>query len=258
MHELSSHPLAVPAGWNNPFFGWTLGLDWTGIIREVNDKIRSDQFSWFSLIMMLMLFKGIGASAAGPAPNYDMQKILATRSPREAALMSGFVSVVLFPVRYLMVVGFAVLGLLYYQKLNLIVAARSISSRFCRRPSMNSCPMGLLGCLLAGLLAAFLGTFAGTFNAAQAYIVNDLYLKYIRPEANNRQTAVISYVAGIVIVVVSVVLGIFAPGRQQPAAMDRLGSVRRLRGRPICSNGTGGGSTATGISGVWSPASSRP
>ena len=35
------------------------------------------------------------SSAAGPAPNYDMQKILATRSPREAALMSGFVSVML-------------------------------------------------------------------------------------------------------------------------------------------------------------------
>ena len=42
-------------------------------------------------------------------------------------------------------------------------------------------PVGLMGCLLAGLLAAFLGTFAGTLNAAQAYIVNDLYLKYLRP-----------------------------------------------------------------------------
>jgi len=70
--------------------------------------------------------------------------------------------------------------------------------------------VGLLGCLLAGLLAAFLGTFAGTLNAAQAYIVNDLYLKYLRPNASNRQTAVISYVSGVVIVVVSVVLGVFA------------------------------------------------
>jgi SSS family solute:Na+ symporter len=210
MHELAAHPLVVPAGWGNPFFGWKLGLDWAGIIREVNDKISSDQFSWFSLIMMLMLFKGIGASAAGPAPNYDMQKILATRSPREAALMSGFVSVVLFPVRYLMVVGFAVLGLLYYDKLNLIVAGKIDFEQILPSAINQFVPVGLLGCLLAGLLAAFLGTFAGTLNAAQAYIVNDLYLKYLRPSASNRQTTVISYVTGIIIVVVSVVLGIFA------------------------------------------------
>ena len=231
MHELSSHPLAVPAGWNNPFFGWNLGLDWTGIINEVNDKIKSDQFSWFSLIMMLMLFKGIGASAAGPAPNYDMQKILATRSPREAALMSGFVSVVLFPVRYLMVVGFAVLGLLYYQKLNLIVAGKIDFEQILPSAINEFVPVGLLGCLLAGLLAAFLGTFAGTLNAAQAYIVNDLYLKYLRPNASNRQTAVISYVTWYCHRGRLRRARRVRAGRQQSAAMDRLGTVRRVRGR---------------------------
>jgi len=210
MHELSMQPLAVPAGWSNPFFGWKLGLDWTGIINEVNDKIASDQFGWFTIIMMLMLFKGIGASAAGPAPNYDMQKILATRNSREAALMSGLVSVVLFPVRYLMVVGFAVLGLLYYDRLNLIVGGKIDFEQILPSAINEFVPMGLLGCLLAGLLAAFLGTFAGTLNAAQAYIVNDLYLKYIRPDASNRQTAVISYTTGIFIVAVSIFLGVFA------------------------------------------------
>ncbi|OHB63367.1 MAG: sodium:solute symporter [Planctomycetes bacterium RBG_13_60_9] len=214
MHELSLHQLAVPAGWSNPFFGWNLGLDWTGIVDEVNDKITSDQFSWFTIIMMLMLFKGIGASAAGPAPNYDMQKILATRSPREAAMMSGFVSVVLMPVRYLMVVGFAVLGLLYFNRLNLMVSTptgpKIDFEQILPSAIHEFVPVGLLGCLLAGLLAAFLGTFAGTLNAAQAYIVNDLYLKYIRPNAGNRQTTLISYATGIVIVVVSILLGVLA------------------------------------------------
>jgi SSS family solute:Na+ symporter len=113
-------------------------------------------------------------------------------------------------VRYLMVVGFAVLGLLYYDKLNLLVAGKIDFEQILPSAINQFVPVGLMGCLLAGLLAAFLGTFAGTLNAAQAYIVNDLYLKYIRPDAGNRQTAVISYGAGIVIVVVSVVLGIFA------------------------------------------------
>ena len=53
-----------------------------------------------------------------------MQKILSTRSPKDAAKMSGFVSVVLMPVRYFMIAGFAVLGMLYYDQLNLVVAGK--------------------------------------------------------------------------------------------------------------------------------------
>ncbi len=210
MRELSANALVVPEGWHNPFFGWKLGLDWSEIIADVNNKIASDQFSWFTIVMMLMLFKGIGASAAGPAPNYDMQKILSTRNPREAAMMSGFVSVVLFPVRYLMIAGFAVLALLYYSRLNLVVGGKVDFEQILPSAISEFAPVGLMGCLLAGLLAAFLGTFSGTLNAAQAYIVNDLYLKYLRPGAGNRQVAFINYAVGVLIVAVSIALGIFA------------------------------------------------
>jgi SSS family solute:Na+ symporter len=222
MTHLSSSQLHVPADWSNLFFGWKLNLDWSGIINEANAKITEDHFSFFTIIMMLMLFKGIGASAAGPAPNYDMQKILATRNPREAALMSGFVSVVLFPVRYLMITGFAVLALLYYDKLQLTASKEVVENGVATvktfinfekvLPSAINefAPAGLMGCLVAGLLAAFLGTFAGTLNAAQAYIVNDLYLKYIRPGASNRRISFINYTTGILIIVVSVMLGLFA------------------------------------------------
>ena len=102
MNALSANALNVPEGWMNPFFGARLNLNWTGIIDEVNAKIASDGFSLFSIFFTMMLFKGILVSAAGPAPNYDMQKILSTRSPKEAAKMSGFVSVVLMPARYFM------------------------------------------------------------------------------------------------------------------------------------------------------------
>jgi SSS family solute:Na+ symporter len=210
MSHVASHSLNVPGGWHSPFFGWTLGLDWTGVIDEVKSKIAEDQFSWFSIIMMLMLFKGIMASAAGPAPNYDMQKILATRNPREAALMSGFVSIVLMPVRYLMVTGFAVLGILYYKQLDLTVAGKIDFEQVLPAAMNQFVPVGIMGCLLAGLLAAFLGTFAGTLNAAQAYIMNDFYIKYLRPRAGHREVRFVSYGTGIVIVVVSILLGMFA------------------------------------------------
>ncbi len=71
-------------------------------------------------------------------------------------------------------------------------------------------PVGFMGLLLAGLLAAFMSTFAGTLNAAQAYIVNDIYLKYLKPKAFRRQISRTNYPTGITVVGVSVVFGFFA------------------------------------------------
>jgi Na+/proline symporter len=210
MRELAGTTLNVPDGWMNPLFGWKLNLDWRGIIDEVNEKIRTDGFSLFSIFFMMMLFKGILVSIAGPLPNYDMQKILSTRSPSDAAKMSGFVSVILMPVRYIMITGFVVLGLLYYDKLDLIVGNRIDFEQILPSAISQFVPVGLLGLLLAGLLAAFMSTFAGTLNAAQAYLTNDIYLKYMKPKANNRQIRNVNYLAGITTVIISIIFGFYS------------------------------------------------
>ncbi|MGK2860641.1 MAG: sodium:solute symporter family protein [Chitinophagaceae bacterium] len=211
MFNLSGQTLNVPDGWYNPFFGKNLGLDWSNIIADVNEKIKSDQYNPFSIFFTLMLIKGILASLAGPAPNYDMQKLLSTRTPKDAAKMSGFVSLILLPTRYLMITGFAVLGLLYFDQLDLRTAAGAIDFERILPSSINNfVPVGLMGLLLAGLLAAFIGTFAGTLNAAQAYIVNDIYLKYINKNATGGKVTRVSYLVGIIVVFVSIVMGFFA------------------------------------------------
>lgn len=210
MMALTTQPLIVPEGWMNPFFGLNLDLNWNGIIPEVNNKIASDGYELFTIFFMLVLFKGLLVSLAGPAPNYDMQKILSTKSPSEAAKMSGFVSVVLMPIRYLMITGFVVLGILYYDQLNLLVAGRIDFEQILPSAINEFVPVGFLGLLLAGLLAAFISTFAGTLNAAQAYIVNDIYIKHIKPEATNKQISTLNYVSGSLVVIVSIIFGIFA------------------------------------------------
>ena len=113
--------------------------------------------------------------------------------------MNGFVSVVLLPTRYLMIIGFAVLALLNYDQLNLD-SVKGIDFEKILPAAINEfVPSGLTGLLLAGLLAAFIGTFAGTLNAAQAYIVNDIYLKYYDPKASNRRISNMNYLTGVVV-----------------------------------------------------------
>ena len=210
MKALGGNALNIPDGWMNPFFGHTLNIDWGSIIPEVNEKIMTDGYSLFSIFFSMMLLKGILVSAAGPAPNYDMQKILATRNPADAAKMSGFVSVILKPFRYFMITGFAVLAILFYERLDLLVAGKIDFEQILPSSISQFVPVGLMGLLLAGLLAAFMSTFAGTLNAAQAYIVNDLYLKYIKPKASNRQILISNYSIGIIIVLISIFFGVLA------------------------------------------------
>lgn len=208
--KLQGQTLPVPEGWYSPFFGTRLSLDWSNIIAEVNTKIESDGYSLFGAFFMMMLFKGVFASLAGPAPNYDMQKILSTRSPKEASKMSGFVSIILLPIRYSLIIGLTVLGLLYYNQMNLQSADGTIDFERILPVTINSfLPVGLVGLVLTGLLGAFMGTFSGTLNAAQAYIVNDIYLKYIRPGAPNNKVILMNYIVGTLVVITGIVLGFF-------------------------------------------------
>jgi SSS family solute:Na+ symporter len=210
MNNLETASLHVPENWYNPFFGAMLDLDWSGIVQEANDKIQADGYSFFGIFFSLMLFKGVLASLAGPTPNYDMQKILSTRSPQDAAKMSGFVSVVLIPTRYLMIVGFTVLALLNFDTLNLRTASGVDFEQILPAAILNFAPTGIMGLILAGLLAAFIGTFAGTLNAAQAYLVNDIYLRYVNQNPTASRITRMNYLTGVGVVLVSVVLGFMA------------------------------------------------
>jgi Na+/proline symporter len=211
MIHLNGKSLHVPEGWTNPFFGWRLGMDWTNLVKDANKKIASDGYSLFGLFFMMMTFKGVFAAAAGPAPNYDMQKILSTRSPKEASKMTGFVSIILLPIRYSMVIGLTVLGILYFDQLNLGNGLGATDFERVLPATINAfLPVGILGLVLTGLLGAFMGTFSGTLNAAQAYIVNDIYLKYINPAASTKRIMRMNYLTGIVVVAIGVTLGFFA------------------------------------------------
>jgi solute:Na+ symporter, SSS family len=198
---------AIPAGWLNPFFGWKLGLDWAGILDKANDAIHSDGNELFGIIFGLMFFKGVLASLAGPAPNYDMQRILATRSPREASLMNGMVNLALYFPRYLMITGITVLALAFcmtdlramekpdFEKILPIVLASYV-------------PTGIVGFLLAGLLAALMSNFAATLNAAPAYIVNDIYKKFFNPALPPKAQVQWSRAASIVVLAIGVLFGL--------------------------------------------------
>ncbi|MBN7820252.1 sodium:solute symporter family protein [Bowmanella yangjiangensis] len=199
---------ATPAGWDNIWFGWQLDLNWQGLIDSVNDKIQSDSLELIGLMVMMMLFKGVLFSMAGPVPNYDMQRILATRSPKEAAKMSGLVSLVMFFPRYMMVAGLTVLALVYMGPDIQAQGGAFDFEQILPYAISNFVPVGLTGLLIAGLLAAFMSTLAASLNAAPVYFVNDIYKRYFRPDADKQTYVRVSYLVSFVLVLVGVGLGL--------------------------------------------------
>jgi SSS family solute:Na+ symporter len=209
--HMDGKTLNTPGGWTDPFFGWKLNLDWSRIAPDANKKIVDDGFSLFGIFFMMMLLKGVFASLAGPAPNYDMQKVLSTRSPKDASKMTGFVSIILLPIRYSLVVGLTVLALLYYNQIDIKGPDGMSDFERILPAAINAfLPVGIMGLVLTGLMGAFMGTFSGTLNAAQAYIVNDIYLKYVNPGATNKRVLVMNYLTGIVVVIVGIIFGFMA------------------------------------------------
>ncbi|MDB5108942.1 MAG: sodium:solute symporter [Mucilaginibacter sp.] len=199
---------AVPPGWSDMSFGWKLDLDWSKTqVPNVNGKIVSDGFGFFGLLFMMMLFKGIFASIAGPVPSYDMQRVLSARTPSEAAKMAFSTIFVMYIPRYLMVASFAVLGLVYLGPQMGKMGSNIDFEKVLPLTINRFIPSGLKGLVLAGFLSAFMGTFSAFVNAAPAYIVNDIYKKYINPHATDSKYIRLSVISSILLVIVGVIFG---------------------------------------------------
>lgn len=211
MYQVSPEMLAkvIPNNWDHIFFNWKLHLDWSNILPAANEKIASDGWSLFGIFWMMLLFKGTLQSMAGPAPNYDMQRVLSARTPSEAAKMSGVVNVVLLFPRYLLITGLTVLALVFFMD-ELNGMGENIDFELILPFAMkNFMPAGLLGLLIAGLLAAFMSTFAATVNAAPAYLVNDIYKRFINPNAEQKIYVRWSYFISILFVIIGTLIGLY-------------------------------------------------
>ncbi|MEM8944007.1 MAG: sodium:solute symporter family protein [Planctomycetota bacterium] len=198
----------TPDGWQSLWFGWRVDLDWNAVLPKVSEKISSDGYEFFTPFLLMALLKGVLSSIAGPTPGYDMQRVLATKDERAAALMSGMVSPILFVPRYMLIAGITVLALTYYST-ELATQDEPDFEQILPYVVQNFIPVGLSGILLAGLFSAFMSTFDSTVNAGAAYIVNDICKRYIWPQATERQLIRLCYIASAIIVVVGMYVGLY-------------------------------------------------
>ena len=55
-------------------------------------------------------------------------------------------------------------------------------------------PVGFKGILIAALIASFMSTFVSTVNSGAAYVVNDIYKRYLRPDAPPKRYVALGWI----------------------------------------------------------------
>ena len=198
--------------WKNVFFGWQFETQWSDKFQAFNNLIDSEGYKMFGAFIGMTLLKGFFASVAGPTPSYDLQRILSTKSVKEAAYMSGFTNLILFIPRYLLITGIVVIALVNLApELNATAGLTGADLELLMPKVVNLyLPVGIKGLLLAGLLAAFMAGFSAFVNAGPAYIVNDIYKKYFKPVATNNHYIKVSRISSFIVVSLGVFMGFFA------------------------------------------------
>ncbi len=153
-----------------------------------------DMFGVFLAFWILRIFlEGFG----GPLIPYASQRFFAARDDREASLTTGL-SLLLFTIRWPLVIGVAVLGI-------------GLGSDIPSDPEMvfpavlgHYFPLGLRAVIVSCMIAAAMSTFDSTVNAGGAYIVNDIYRSYIQPDASPKRLMHLSWASTIALTTISI------------------------------------------------------
>ncbi len=204
----------VPPGWDSLFFGWRLTLDWSHLMPQLNQRIYGpigqggDGYSLFMFFTGMLFFKGVLVSMAGPTPNYAIQHVLSTRSPREAALENMVMALVSLTPRFLLIAGIAVLGIVFFSPDLAAMGSHVNFEKILPNVLNHHVPVGLKGVLIAALLASFMSTFVSTVNSGAAYVVNDIYKRYLKPQASAKQQVALGWITSSSVIVLGILFGL--------------------------------------------------
>jgi len=124
-------------------------------------------------------YRGQRLHGSAHSRDAQAQRILATRSERDARLASLWYGIAHFALRPWPWIVVGLVALVEYPGLE------DPESGYVR-VMLDVLPSGLLGLLLAAMLAAFMSTIDTQLNWGSSYLTNDVYKRFIDPNASER------------------------------------------------------------------------
>jgi len=170
--------------------------DWASFVPKWEMNMPGE-YSQYNLIGMATMFYLLRSTIDGMCGSggYMIQRFMAAKNEREVGLLSVF-WIFLLSFRWPFIMSIAILAI------SLSAAGQVIENPEVVLPTvlMELFPAGVKGLLVAGLLAAAMSTYVAIVNSGAAYWVNDLYQRFLRPDADRKALILQSRIASIAIV----------------------------------------------------------
>jgi len=165
-------------------------------------------YSLFGALVAVWVAKGLLLCLSGPEQLYDFQRFLAAKDERDAAKLGALWGLI-HTVRWPFAMAIAVMAIMGIGNAALDEKLRSDPETALPLIIGSMLPVGLVGFMLAALLSGFLATFSSTVNGGAAYLVKDIYQRYLNPEADNKTLVRVSYVSSALLILTGLIISVF-------------------------------------------------
>ncbi|MEP7213321.1 MAG: hypothetical protein ABI791_09615 [Acidobacteriota bacterium] len=165
-------------------------------------------YSLFGALVAVWLAKGLLLCLSGPEQLYDFQRFLAAKDERDASKLGALWGAI-HTVRWCFAMAIAVMAIMGIGDAALDAKLKADPETALPLIIGSMLPIGLVGFMLAALLSGFLATFSSTVNGGAAYLVKDVYQRYLNPHADNKTLVRVSYISSALLVIVGLIISVF-------------------------------------------------
>ena len=165
-------------------------------------------YSFFGALVAVWVAKGLLLCLSGPEQLYDFQRFLAAKDERDASKLGALWGVI-HTVRWCFAMAIAVMAIMGIG--NAVLDEKLKADPETALPLIigSMLPVGFVGFMLAALLSGFLATFSSTVNGGAAYLVKDVYQRYLNPDADAKTLVRVSYVSSALLIIIGLIISFF-------------------------------------------------
>jgi SSS family solute:Na+ symporter len=195
-------------------FAAKVPASWHDIMPQVRPEAFQNlvsggtDYSFFGALVAVWVAKGLLLCLSGPEQLYDFQRFLAAKDERDASKLGALWGAI-HTVRWCFAMAIAVMAIMGIG--NAVLDAKLKADPETALPLIigSMLPVGLVGFMLAALLSGFLATFSSTVNGGAAYLVKDVYQRYINPQADAKKLIRVSYLSSALLIIVGLIISYF-------------------------------------------------
>jgi SSS family solute:Na+ symporter len=189
---------------------------------NVSDKLNilPDFNDWNLIIPLLIMPLAIqwwatwypGAEPGGGG--YIAQRMLSAKDERNAMGATLFFNITHYAVRPWPWIIIALSSLVMFPQISDMqeafphIPVDKLGDDLAYSAMLTFLPTGLIGVVLASLIAAVMSTLSTHLNWGSSYVVNDFYLRFMRPEASDKELVAVGRISTVLLMVMAAVLAL--------------------------------------------------